>query len=62
MDSQKPSDASHEWRLPNVITSVASYKFCVKSSQRRDANGTTDCTATQPTTRVEATIYAEEQK
>ena len=34
MDSQKPSDASHEWRLPNVITSVASYKFCVKSSYR----------------------------
>ena len=33
MDSQKPSDASHEWRLPNVITSVASYKFCVKSRQ-----------------------------
>ena len=32
MDSQKPSDASHEWRLPNVTTSVASYKFCVKSS------------------------------
>ena len=32
------------------------------TSQRRDANGTTDCTATQPTTRVEATIYAEEQK
>ena len=32
------------------------------TSQRRDANGTTDYTATQPITRVEATIYAEEQK
>ena len=33
MDSEKPSDASHEWGRPNVIASVASSKFCVKSSQ-----------------------------
>ena len=35
MDSEKPSDASHEWGRPNVIASVASSKFCVKSSQVR---------------------------
>ena len=29
----KTSDASYEWRLANVITSVASSAFCVKSSQ-----------------------------
>ena len=28
----KTSDASYEWRLANVITSVASSAFCVKSS------------------------------
>ena len=33
MDSEKPSDASHEWGRPNVIASVASSKFSVKSSQ-----------------------------
>ena len=32
-DSEKPSDSSHEWRHPNVMASVASSKFCVKSSQ-----------------------------
>ena len=32
VDSEKPSDASHEWGRPNVIASVASSKFCVKSS------------------------------
>ena len=32
-DSEKPSDSSHEWRRPNVMASVASSKFCVKSSQ-----------------------------
>ncbi len=31
-DSEKPSDSSHEWRRPNVMASVASSKFCVKSS------------------------------
>ena len=30
-DSEKPSDSSHEWRHPNVMASVASSKFCVKS-------------------------------
>ena len=29
----KTSDASYEWRLANVITSVASSAFCVKSSK-----------------------------
>ena len=29
----KTSDASYEWRLANVITSVASSAFCVKSSR-----------------------------
>ena len=33
-DSEKPSDSSHEWRHPNVMASVASSKFCVKSSLR----------------------------
>ena len=32
-DSEKPSDASHEWWRPNVMASVASSKFCVKSSE-----------------------------
>ena len=32
-DSEKPSDSSHEWRRPNVMASVASSKFCVKSRQ-----------------------------
>ena len=32
-DVEKPSDASHEWRSPNVMASVASSKFCVKSSK-----------------------------
>ena len=34
-DSEKPSDSSHEWRRPNVMASVASSKFCVKSSRDR---------------------------
>ena len=32
-DSEKPSDASRKWRSPNVMAFVASFKFCVKSSQ-----------------------------
>ncbi len=32
-DSEKPSDSSHEWRRPNVMASVASSKFCVKSRE-----------------------------
>ena len=31
-DSEKPSDASRKWLSPNVMVSVASFKFCVKSS------------------------------
>ena len=32
VDSEKPSDASRKWLSPNVMVSVASFKFCVKSS------------------------------
>ena len=38
-DSEKPSDASREWRSPNVMASVASFKFCVKSSQEQEQAG-----------------------
>jgi hypothetical protein len=31
-DSEKPSDSSYQWWRPNVMASVASSKFCVKSS------------------------------
>ena len=38
-DSEKPSDSSHEWRRPNVMASVASSRFCVKSSQQPAGTG-----------------------
>ena len=31
-DSEKPSDASRKWGSPNMMASVAPFKFCVKSS------------------------------